>query len=216
MALTTLLLGSSQLAILTLSYYLPILTSLLRSQCLQKKDIDYTSQYIYFPKKKTSTSIASNIYDSYLFAQYVYFKQDNESGYISSVDIYLTGFFKNSDPFRINLLKYDTESKCPGLPLIHESLIINKAKKGWNKVDVKRYRIPIPEEGMFVVFERLSTSIRDKGDERHHSLGWIPRRSNQATTFIKLGDQPWTIPPLFKKTRNEILVRIKANVEKED
>lgn len=181
-----------------------------------KKDIDYISRYIFFPQKRTSISIASNLYNSYLFAQYVDFEGDNLSGFISSVDVYLTGFFKNSDPFRINLLEYDTESKGPGRPLIHESLIIKKAKKGWNKVDVKKYRIPISEKGIFVVFERLSTNVKDKEGEKHHSLGWIPRRSNKPTTFIKLGDQPWTIPLYFKKTKSEVLVRVKANVEKTD
>lgn len=179
-----------------------------------KKDINYASQYIFFPQKKTSVSIASNLYNSYLFAQYVNFEGDHQSGYISSVDVFLTGFFKNSDPFRINLLEYDTRSKGPGRPLIHESLIVKKAKKGWNKVDVKKYRIPISKKGIFVVFERLSTNVNDKEGEKHHSLGWIPRSSNEATTFIKLGDQPWTIPLYFKKKKNEILVRIKANVEK--
>lgn len=181
-----------------------------------KRDIDYKSQYIFFPQKKTFTSIASNLCDSYLFAQYVSFDEDGISGYISSVDIYLARFFKNSDPFRINLLEYDTETEAPGLPLIHESLVVNKAKNGWNKVDVQKYRIPIPKEGIFIVFERLTTSMKDKRGKNHHSLGWISRRRNRATTFIKVGDQPWTIPTLFEKTKNEILVRVKANVEKKD
>jgi hypothetical protein len=56
-------------------------------------------------------------------------------------------------------LSYDAKNNCPGDDLLNENLIVTNTntKAGWFKVDVSKYNIVFPLDGVFVMHEFIYT-----------------------------------------------------------
>ncbi len=81
----------------------------------------------------------------------------NEKGYegkLKSVSYYLSGKGNTQAPFRIRLYALDERTGGPGINLLPEILVVKPSSgKGWFTIDLSRYNIRLPAEGLFVGME---------------------------------------------------------------
>lgn len=84
----------------------------------------------------------------------------NASGFLTSVSFFICKEGKPNAPFRIRVLSYDAKNKSPGEDLLHDNLIVTNpnTKAGWFQVDISKYNIVFPTEGVFVMQEFIYTS----------------------------------------------------------
>ncbi|MDQ6472480.1 hypothetical protein RB619_17700 [Flavobacterium sp. LHD-80] len=55
-------------------------------------------------------------------------------------------------PFKVNLYTVDS-LKMPGKPILEQDILVKKDdNEYWTKVDISKFKITIPEEGIFIVF----------------------------------------------------------------
>jgi len=68
-------------------------------------------------------------------------------------------------PFRVRLYEVDTtfKEKKKGRDLILDNLIANSEKKGWYEIDVSKYNLVMPKNGVFAAIEMIefSTKVKD-------------------------------------------------------
>jgi hypothetical protein len=55
-------------------------------------------------------------------------------------------------PFRANVYEFDTLTKLPGKKLLPKDLLVNNNGAKWAEIDISRYNLKIPSQGVFVVF----------------------------------------------------------------
>lgn len=84
-----------------------------------------------------------------------YIKNENEKpGLVKAVSFYIAEVGFPDTPFRIRIYAKDQENKCPGEDLLNESLIVSSSKgAGWFTVDISKYGIVFPKEGIYVMME---------------------------------------------------------------
>lgn len=74
---------------------------------------------------------------------------------ISYIKIYCQKFQVNyKSKARIRVLSYNPKTNNPNIDIIRENLILT-LKKGMNTIDISKYNIPMPKEGVFVAIEWL-------------------------------------------------------------
>lgn len=79
---------------------------------------------------------------------------ENVKGKIKKVNYYLSREGNTNAPFRIRVYGLDTASGGPGVDLLPEILVVKPgAGKGWFTVDIDRYNIRFPENGIFIGME---------------------------------------------------------------
>ncbi len=83
----------------------------------------------------------------------------DKSGRLKNVNFYITKKGFPSAPFRVRIYSYDSINNKPGKDLLNTNLIVsfNKKTKGWFTVDVSKYNIEFPKEGLFVAMEWIFT-----------------------------------------------------------
>lgn len=91
----------------------------------------------------------------------------NSTGFLTSVSFFICKEGKPKTPFRIRILSYDTINNCPGEDLLNENLIVinTNTKAGWFEVDMSKYNIVFPPEGVFVMQEFIYT-----GDQFYYNM----------------------------------------------
>jgi len=163
-------------------------------------------------KKRTNDSFSSRVNTTYEFA--VLIPNSNKlRGFFRSIDIYITQFDHNEDPFRLNLYSVDTICNCPGESLLRSSQYVQKAQKGWNSISVEDQFIEIPSVGFFISYERLSRDSNPELNAQHHSIGWIKNANSKINRiFIKTGDDIWSLNNKFSRKNNVPLVRTHVEI----
>lgn len=69
-------------------------------------------------------------------------------------------------PFKVNIFTIDTVNGLPHKKLLPDGIIVKRTnERKWINVDIKKYNIHMPKEGIFVVFETLPTS--------YYKVEWI-------------------------------------------
>lgn len=172
----------------------------------------YRNKKLGINKKKTNDSFSSRISSTYEFAVSI----PNDKGYngfFKSIEIYITQFDYNEDPFRLNIYSFDTVCKCPGESLLRSSQYIKEAKKGWNSISIEDQLIELPSNGFFISYERLSLSSNPELKAQHHSIGWIKGAdAKRYRTFTRSGGDLWNIDNKFSRNSNVPLVRTKVKI----
>ena len=84
-------------------------------------------------------------------------------GYIKEIKFNISNNLNGiNQPFKMALLKKGEDGK-PTSSLLDEDIIVYNAKgKSWIGVDLSAYKIALPKEGMFVVFQILAEEYYDK------------------------------------------------------
>ena len=115
-----------------------------------KKDVMYLT--VGATKRKAWSYQASNIFGSQI-GKYIV-NPTSGPGFIKSVSFYIASTGFPNAPFRVRVYSFDKENKCPGEDLLTENIVVSsKNKSGWFKVDLLKYSIDFPKEGVFIVME---------------------------------------------------------------
>lgn len=130
-------------------------------------------------------------------------------GVISEVRYYFGRAAKKGKPVRLNFYAVDSSCDCPGEALHATSIIPEKTKKGWNKLDLTAYQVILPAEDFFLAFEWLGLSGLNPTN-LNFSVGIIPDRT-AAPLFDKVGGAPWQ--EAVKRGPYRPLVRLVGKVE---
>ena len=87
------------------------------------------------------------------------------SGIIASVEFELNNKLQGIEqPFNIEILSKSKDSIYPDTALFKDSIIVcNKKQERHFKVDISKYRITVPKNGFFIVFQILNQSYYNKG-----------------------------------------------------
>lgn len=177
-----------------------------------KKVRAYKNKKLGVNENKTNDSFSSRVSSTYEFAVLIPNDKDY-SGFFKSIDIYITQFDYNEDPFRLNLYLFDAICKCPGEPLLRSSQYIKKAKKGWNSISIEDQVIELPRNGFFISYERLSLNFNPGLKAQHHSIGWIKGAdAKRYRTFTRSGGDLWNIDNKFSRNNNVPLVRTEIKI----
>lgn len=80
-------------------------------------------------------------------------------GVLKNVSFYITDKGFPSAPFRIRIYSFDKLKKAPGYDLLNQNMIVNfdRKKNGWFTIDVSKFHIEFPSEGIFVAMEWIYT-----------------------------------------------------------
>jgi len=124
-------------------------------------------------------------------------------GHIASVSFYLSKQGNTSAPFRLRLLQKDSLSAKPSDDLFDEVLIVQPetGHKGWYMVNLRQYRLRVPEAGFFIAMQGIypndydvaitddfdSEGETDEPDEAEISygqrLGYTKSRKHKSNTW---------------------------------
>ena len=80
--------------------------------------------------------------------------------YINKVSYYIGGVGVPKTPFRVRIYKYDDQKQQPSEDLLSESVVVVAAEKGWFEVDLQKYNLIMPDNGVVVAMEWLLTNER--------------------------------------------------------
>lgn len=84
-------------------------------------------------------------------------------GYIKEVKFNISNDLKGiNQPFKMGLLRKGNDGKPTSSLLEEDIMVYNPKGKSWIGVDLSAYRIELPKEGMFVVFQILPKEYYDK------------------------------------------------------
>lgn len=88
-------------------------------------------------------------------ALYMENDRHSEGGYIATVSYYLSKRGNTDAPFRVRLFLVDSVTRKPGNDMFYEVLIVKPENdwKGWHTVDLRQFRLKVPEDGFFVAMQ---------------------------------------------------------------
>ena len=164
-------------------------------------------------QKNSNHFILNNNFESYQMAALIK-NPTSKSGYLKKIQIYISGLGNTDDPIRIKLYDFDSLCNCPGQLLLTSNLIIQKVRRGWNKIDLSGYYVNLPPNNFFIVYEWLFhdlASSNPAGFRASHALG-IVHNDDQSMTLEKFGDGKWNKNQLLEGKSLKLLIRAKAAV----
>jgi len=84
-----------------------------------------------------------------------YIKNEYEkTGHVKAVSFYIAKIGHPNAPFRIRIYAKDKLNNCPGKDLLIENVIVSNNKgEGWFTVDVSKYNVNFPLDGIYVMME---------------------------------------------------------------
>lgn len=89
-----------------------------------------------------------------------------KTGFVEAVSFYITKVGYPNTPFRIRIYGKDQLNDGPGKDLLNESVIVSNTKeKGWFTVDISKYGVPFPIEGIYVMMEWIYS-----GDQYYYTF----------------------------------------------
>lgn len=141
---------------------------------------------------KTNEFLRNNLYKSYQVATLIT-NHLHKEGYISEIQIYIGSLGNQKNPFRIQLFELDSICKCPGKPLLNKDILIKKAHKGWNKININNYYLDIPISDFFIGYQWLYSDKKESNKsifESSHSLG-LTKEAELVMSYEKIGDSKW-------------------------
>lgn len=96
-----------------------------------------------------------------------YIKNKNKKlGLIKAVSFYIAKPGFSNAPFRVRIYGKDKKNDCPGEDLLNENVIVSNSNgEGWFTVEMSKYNINFPTDGMYVVMEWV-----DSGDKYYSDL----------------------------------------------
>ena len=124
-----------------------------------------------------------------------FFNGNSFNSYIEEFSFYV-GYVRGNKSARIRIYSVDSLTQMPDCDLLSSNLIIKNIKSGWNKIDLNKYRILIPEEGFYIGLESVvidkDSWEKDKENRwvtkfRDFDLGIVNENSISATKISLLG-----------------------------
>jgi hypothetical protein len=104
---------------------------------------------------KPESKQISNIFNSKI-GNYIA-NEKNMIGWIKSVSFYMDAEGHPETPFRVRIYDLNKEKNCPGNDILNENLIVSAGKSGWFTVDLTKYNLQFPLDGMFVMMEWINS-----------------------------------------------------------
>jgi hypothetical protein len=132
-----------------------------------------------------------------------------QTGMLSSVRYYFGKAAKEGKPVRINFYAIDPSCDCPGKALHTGSIIPEKTKRGWNKLDLTEDLVLLPANDFFLAFEWLGLS-NTKSGALNFSVGMVPYKA-APPIYEKVGGASWQ--ESVKRGAYLPLVRLQGKVE---
>jgi hypothetical protein len=137
-------------------------------------------------------------------------------GWINSVSFYIDKEGHPETPFRVRIYDVNKGINCPGNDILDKNLIVSARSSGWFTVDLKKYNIPFPADGIFVMMEWVNSGdgyfydkeiIRrgDKGEQLKETrkfygqaIGSVLKQPGMITWGVTLGNE-WIPYKLYYK-----------------
>ena len=83
-------------------------------------------------------------------------KNEGKAGVLKSVGFFIDALGFPSEPFRVHIYKALPGGKGPGEEMLTEKVVVSAPKGGqWFNVDVSKYYLTLPKDGIFVAMEWL-------------------------------------------------------------
>lgn len=116
-----------------------------------------------------------------IYARYFSFKTDYEQySKITTLNMFFQSFqVNNKSKVRIRLFSCNTETNTPGNDLIQDDFIVI-VKKGMNKIDISKFNVHIPPDGIFVgvewliIDENAYEHVWEKNGIKHSQINYGP------------------------------------------
>jgi hypothetical protein len=87
-------------------------------------------------------------------------------GYVKAVSFYIAKVGYSNTPFRIRIYNKNELNDCPDKDILTENVIVSNPKgEGWFTVDLSKYGIPFPLDGMYVMMEWIYS-----GDQYYYTF----------------------------------------------
>ncbi len=142
----------------------------------------------------------------------------NSSGILKNVSFFVDALGFPSEPFRVHVYKALPGGKGPGEEMLKEKIVASAPKGGqWFTVDVSKYFIPLPPDGVFVAMEWLvggESFVAGTANEDYTPYGQILAPTyefRETLTWNYTIGKPWA--PLTSFDKNRIMnAMIRAEV----
>jgi hypothetical protein len=166
-----------------------------------------------FDKKPQSKQI-TNLYNNKI-GNYIENKK-HKVGRVKSVSFYIDQEGHFETPFRIRIYDLNKERNCPGNDILNQNVVISANKAGWINIDMTKYNIPFPQEGLFVMMEWINSGDKyfyekemikknESGEPTKEirkfygqTIGSVIKKSTMITWGIALGND-WIPYKLYAK-----------------
>lgn len=149
--------------------------------------------------------------------------KNGKQGWIKSVSYYIYPLGHPETPFRVRIMSVNNKKGCPDNDLLNENVIVVAKGPGWIKVDMEKYNIVFPKEGVFVVMEWINsgdqyfykhsrTRKNDKGVtetfmESYYGqvIGTVLKQPKMVTWGLSLGGE-WIPYNMFYKGYPNLMI----------
>lgn len=81
---------------------------------------------------------------------------------LSKVSVFLSPKGNVNAPFRLRIYGFNAEQNKPGKEILQEVLVFRPREKGWFTMDVLKYEIEFPKEGLLVAIQGIYTDEFEK------------------------------------------------------
>jgi hypothetical protein len=170
---------------------------------------------------KPESKQISNIFNSKI-GNYIA-NDKNKIGWIKSISYYMDAEGHPETPFRVRIYDLNKEKNCPGNDILNENLIVSAVKSGWFTVDLTKYNLQFPLDGMFVMMEWINSGDQyfyekemptknDKGEmvkgvRKFYGqiIGSILRQPKMITWGLALGNDWIPYKPFYKGYINAMI-----------
>jgi hypothetical protein len=92
--------------------------------------------------------------------------KNKKPGFVKAVSFYIAKPGFSNAPFRVRIYGRDKKNDCPGEDLLNENVIVSNSNgEGWFTVEISKYHIDFPTDGMYVMMEWVNS-----GDKYYYDL----------------------------------------------
>jgi hypothetical protein len=186
----------------------------------------YKTVAIGIAANKPESKQISNVFNSKI-GNYIA-NDKNQTGWIRSVSYYIDAEGHPETPFRVRIYDLDKKKNCPGNDILNENLIVSAGKSGWFTVDLTKYNLQFPINGMFVIMEWINSGDQyfyekempkknEKGELEMkvrkfygQTIGSVFRQPKMITWGLTLGNDWIPYTPYYKGYINAM---IKAEID---
>lgn len=111
-----------------------------------------------------------------------YFKSCKYPAIIKNFSFYIMDI-KGARKARIRIYNLDTIQNIPGNDILINNLIVSNLKKGWNIIDLSKYKVYIPKQGFFIGLESI---VMDQDCyAKNEANQWFSSRYDIAIASVK-------------------------------
>jgi hypothetical protein len=100
-------------------------------------------------------------------------------GWIKSVSFYMDAEGHPETPFRVRIYDLNKDKNCPGNDILNENLVVSASKSGWFTVDLTKYNLQFPIDGMFVIMEWINS-----GDQYFYEKEMLKKNEKGETVKV--------------------------------